>query len=253
MAQIKILIADDEPFLREALKRELQSSWPQADLIAEAKNGVEALEMIQKLKPDIAFLDIKMPGLTGIEVAAEIAATCHIVFITAYDKYAVEAFDKGAVDYVLKPVEPLRFKKTIERLTKKINAAETISSTNLMQCLKELNGQNLKSAYLNYINVSRANEIRVLPVEKVQCFMAEQKYTTVVSTEGEWIIRKSIKELESELDPNKFWQVHRATIVRVDAIEKVIKDELEGVLIFLQGSAQKIAVSRSYAHLFKLD
>lgn len=215
MQEIKAIIADDEDQLRSYLKSRLFDVWPDLVICGEAGNGQEALELIDEYRPHIAFLDIRMPGLSGMEVAKKIADSCWVVFITAYDQYAVEAFENEAIDYILKPVTRERLKKTTDRLKKQV-ATSSGPPADLSRVVERIVASlpNKETPdYLQWIRTQQGEEIRLVPVEKVYYFKSSDKYTMVITKDGESLIRKPIKELSNELDPNKFWRIHRGTIV----------------------------------------
>ncbi|MFZ2633058.1 MAG: LytTR family DNA-binding domain-containing protein [Desulfosalsimonadaceae bacterium] len=253
----RAVIADDEQPLRDFLKSRLSRLWPGLDICGEAGNGIEALSMIRALRPDVAFLDIRMPGLTGMEVAKQIEKTCHVVFITAYEKYAVAAFESEAVDYLLKPLTEERLTKTIRRLQEKLETPDRSKpdqypdiSEVVDRVMAEMN-KKADRAYLQWISVEKVKTIRLISVEDICCFHSSEKYTTVITAEGESLIKKPIKELEEELDPNRFWRIHRATIVNVNRIES-IRPTLTGKFsVKLKNIPQLFPVSRTYAQLFK--
>ena len=250
----KAIIADDEKELRTYLKSLLSETWPELIICGEAKNGKEALALIETEQPQIAFLDIKMPGLTGMDVARQIAGVCRIVFVTAFDQYAVEAFEREAVDYLLKPVSKERLIQTIGRLKNQLDAsseppaqlAEVVE-----QLLARLPGGRGGPDYLRWIRTQHKDAVRLIPVEEVDYFRAEDKYTLVITKEGESLIKKSIKELSEELDPGQFWQIHRAIIVNVSRIDKVSRSLTGRGTLKLKERTELLTVSRNYLHLFK--
>jgi len=249
----KAVIADDEKELRTYLKSLLAEVWPELIISGEAANGQEALALVESERPQIAFLDIRMPGLSGLEVAKKIAGVCRIVFVTAYDQYAVEAFEREAVDYLLKPVSKKRVLQTVQRLKKQLQVsleppaglAEVVS-----QVLSGLKGGQ-PSDFLHWIRVQHKDSIRLIPVEEVDYFKAEDKYTLVLTRDGESLIRKSIKELMSELEPNRFWQIHRSLIVNVSKIDQVSRSLTGRGILKLKERPELLTVSRNYLHLFK--
>ncbi|MGE5384749.1 MAG: LytR/AlgR family response regulator transcription factor [Betaproteobacteria bacterium] len=248
------LIADDEPHLAAHLANRLAALWPELEVVATAGNGLEALERIQALQPDIAFLDIRMPGMTGLEVATRLGVPCRLVFVTAYDQYAVEAFERAAVDYLLKPIADERLAKTIERLRASLVAPPTLPSENLLaqlQALVAANAVPAKAAPLRWIKAQVGNAIRLLTVDEICYFQATDKYTAVYTRDGELLIRTPIKELVEQLDPELFWQVHRGTLVNVRQIAAARHDTLGRVVLQLKDRADTLPVSRSYAHLFR--
>ena len=236
------IIADDEAPLRHHLKKLLANLWPTLQISGEASNGLQALELIKTA--DIAFLDIEMPGMKGLEVAAKYDGACRIVFITAYDKYAIQAFENAAVDYILKPVSEERLQKTIERLQQKLEPSVDFETLRLMI-------QQPTVSYLQWLKVSHKDEIYLLPVNEVDYFQASNKYTSVVTAEKEWLIKTPIKELETTLNPKYFWRIHRGTIVRLPAIARVTKGFQGRYILQLHEHKEELTVSRAYAHLFK--
>jgi DNA-binding LytR/AlgR family response regulator len=240
------LIADDEPMLRAQLKARLAEAWPELAISAEAANGAEALAFFDAHHPDIAFLDIRMPVKSGIEVARELEGRCHIVFVTAYDEYAIAAFDEGAVDYVLKPASPERIGKVVARLQSRF-AAAPLDLTAVLAKLAAREG----SGPLKWIRASLGTAMKLIPTEEVLYFQAEDKYTKVVTADGDALIRKPIKELFDELDAEAFWQIHRSTIVNLRAIAKVERDWRDQPVILLRNRPEKLTVSRTFAHRFK--
>ncbi len=247
------IIADDEPQLRSYLKLRLKEAWPDLCITGEAKNGLEAIELIDTLNPDIAFLDIKMPGLSGIEVAQKMIGRCRVVFITAYDHYAVEAFESEAVDYLLKPVVKERLEQTVERLKKQISTppAPQGELADMMDRLMMHIQVPTPKDYLKWINVQHRDTIRLIPVDDILYFKSSEKYTTLLSTAGEALISKPIKDLVEELDPDAFWQIHRSTIVNVRCIAEVSRSLTGRYVIRLKGTDDLLTVSRTYAHRFK--
>ena len=262
------LIADDERLMRDQLRARLNEVWPDLQIIAEAKNGQEAVALTQELRPDIVFLDIRMPVLTGIEAARQIAQLpthdeaggwpgCEVVFITAYDQYAVEAFEQGVVDYVLKPAERERLARTVQRVQERMGAhSQTPLPTHtpdMQQLLQRLARQlNPNTApKLQWIQATVRHSIQMIPVEDVLFFISDEKYTRVQTATVEALIRKPIKELVEEIDMGLFWQIHRSTLVNVKAIAGVSRDERGRQLVSVKGSTEKLEVSRSYAGLFR--
>ena len=258
MEKIRAVIADDERLMREQLRARLAEVWPELEIVAEAKNGREAVEAVATHRPDLAFLDIRMPGMTGVEAAREIGDACHVVFITAYSEYAVEAFEQGAVDYVLKPADSERLAVTVARLKKRLGAKPADLGELLEKLAAKLDlpagaspPDAQKGPYLQWIQASMGQQIRMIPVGEVLFFTSDEKYTRVQTETYEALIRKPIKELVEELDPEQFWQIHRATIVNVKAIAGVSRDLRGRQLVQLKNYPQKLEVSRNFSHLFK--
>jgi len=258
MEKVRAVIADDERLMREQLRARLAEVWPELEIVAEAKNGREAVDAVATQRPDLAFLDIRMPGMTGVEAAREIGDACHVVFITAYSEYAVEAFEQGAVDYVLKPADSERLALTVARLKKRLGAKPADLGALLERLAAKLElpagaapPVAQKSPYLQWIQASMGQQIRMIPVAEVLFFTSDEKYTRVQTESYEALIRKPIKELVDELDPEQFWQIHRATIVNVQAIAGVTRDLRGRQLVQLKNYPQKLEVSRNFTHLFK--
>jgi len=253
MAAATALIAEDEPLLRERLVAMLGKLWPELDVVAQARNGHEAVELFDKHQPKIAFLDVHMPGLNGIDTARRIGRRAELVFVTAFDRYAVEAFERGAVDYLLKPVEADRLAETVERLKKRLQAPRDASR--LIETLDALAEQwrdrmAAPQQRLQWIKASVGNVVRLIAVDQVIYLKSDNKYTLVVWEGGEALIRKTIKEMADALDPQKFAQVHRSCIVNLARVSQFTHSGDSGELQ-LQGRAEKLAVSRSYMHLFQ--
>lgn len=272
----RAVIADDERLMRDQLRARLAQVWPSLEIVAEAKNGLEAIEAVRVHQPDVIFLDIRMPGLTGVEAAKQIAQLevgddallPEMVFITAYDQYALDAFEQGAVDYVLKPAEPERLRVTAERLQKRLmqrvgeaadseltasRGSHAVGGPSVQQLLHvlsaQLNGQPVQ--YLSWLQASVGQSIHMVAVSDVLFCISDDKYTRVQTLKQEYLIRKPIKELVDELDPKVFWQIHRSTLVNVSAIAGVQRDEKGRQLVLLKGSTEKLPVSRNAGHLFR--
>ena len=241
------IIAEDEPLLRAQLKMRLAECWPELRIVAEATTGREAAALAQSLKPDIAFLDIRMPVKSGLEAARELDPQCHVVFVTAYDEYAVAAFEEGAVDYVLKPPSPERIAKLVDRLKGRLSSPPP----DLASVLEKLAARERVSAPLKWICASLGSSMQVIAVDDVLYFQAQDKYTKVATANGEALIRKPIKELYDELDRDLFWQIHRGTIVNLQAVARVDRDARDQPVIALKGRSEKLIVSRTFAHRFK--
>lgn len=250
------IIADDERLMREQLRARLTEVWPELQILAEAKNGEEAVAAVHEHRPDLAFLDIRMPGMTGIEAARAIGDACHVVFITAYNEYAVDAFEHGAVDYVLKPAERERLEITVARLKKRLGSKPSDLGELLTRLSAKLDSVETSSAtrtknHLQWIQASVGQQLRLIPVAEILFFTSDEKYTRVQTETFEALIRKPIKELLDELDPEQFWQIHRSTIVNAKAIAGVTRDFRGRQLVLIKGSNEKLEVSRNHTHLFK--
>ncbi len=275
----RALIADDERLLREQLRARLAEVWPELVIVAEAKNGDEAVQLTEAQHPDLVFLDIRMPGMTGVEAARAIGQLptdddtpdawlgCEVVFITAYDQYAVEAFEHGAVDYVLKPAERERLAVTVERLKKRMaqrrsgepgDVAEAApgegpSAADMQLLLQKLQARMVPNGppQLRWVQATVGSNIQMIPVEEVLFFISDEKYTRVQTATLEALIRKPIKELIAELDANVFWQIHRSTLVNTKFISGVSRDLRGRQLVAVKGHPEKLEVSRSFTGLFK--
>ncbi len=271
----RAVLADDERLMRDQLRTRLAEVWPELQIVAEAKNGIEAVALVEEHRPDIVFLDIRMPGLTGVDAARQIAQLPpraghgdddllpEIVFITAYDQYAVEAFEQGVADYVLKPAERERLLVTVGRIQKRLaarrgeggeGAAEVPGGPPLQQLLHALAGKLSPGAtpqYLQWIQATVGQSIQMIAVEDVLFFVSDEKYTRVQTAQVEALIRKPIKELVDEVDPRLFWQIHRSTLVNVKAIAGVTRDFRGRQIVSVRGHGEKLEVSRSYTGLFK--
>ncbi len=243
------VIADDEPLLRAQLRTRLARLWPELAIVHEMGDGRDVARVLEEHAPALFFLDIHMPGVNGLEAARAIGARAHVVFVTAFDQYAVEAFERGAVDYLLKPFNEERLALAIERLKRRLAGSPPRIEQLVESLAARLSPQG--ASHLRWIKASVGSHVRLIPVEEVLFFQSDEKYTRVVTAEAEALIRKPIRELLDELDPAKFWQVHRATIVNVDAIASVrrgLKDQAE---IALRDRTETLVVSRAFVHLFK--
>ncbi len=246
------IIADDEDLPRAELRRMLAQAWPALQIVAEAEHGADALEAIQQHRPNIAFLDIRMPGLSGLDVANAVNGQCHTVFTTAYDSYAIDAFNAGALDYLLKPINPERLAQAVERLQERVAAA--LPAPDLSQLMAELD-KRLRPAEeakrIRWISASVGDTIKLFPIEQVLFFESDEKYTRVVCVDDEAHVRKPLKEMIAGLDMEQFWQIHRGTVVRADAIARARRDELGRITVELRGHAAVLKVSQAYAWRFK--
>jgi DNA-binding LytR/AlgR family response regulator len=245
---VRALIADDEPHLAHYLRDQLLALWPELQIVHLARNGVDAAARIAELEPDLAFLDIQMPGLSGLEVAQGIEGDTRVVFVTAFDEYALQAFEHAALDYVLKPVSTERLAKTVARL----RAAPAIpaSDAGLAAALRKLMAPP-STTRLRYILAGQGASARNLDVAEVRFFQADDKYTVVISSHGEYLIRTPITELVSQLDPAQFWQVHRSTIVNLAWLDGTRRDETSRLFLRMRGHASELPVSRAFVHLFR--
>jgi DNA-binding LytR/AlgR family response regulator len=254
------LIADDEPLLRESLARQLARVWPELQVIALAKNGREAVRLFEERRPDVCFLDIHMPGLSGIDAAREIGRRAHVVFVTAYDDYAVQAFAQGALDYLLKPVEETRLKDTAARLEERLENARPAVNTELLlrQLQEQIDGlrQGVGKASLRFFHAQVGQTVRLIAVDDVDYLRSDARYTVVAYRDeagqpGEAVVRTPLKDLVTQLDPERFAQVHRSVIVNLRAIRFVKRLDNEAGEIHLKGRKDVLPVSRGSLHLFR--
>lgn len=251
------IIAEDEPILRAQLKAKLGKLWPELKVLANVGDGEAALQAITLHQPTLAFLDIQMPEMTGVEVARHLAThgdlRCHVVFVTAFDQYAVEAFETGAIDYLLKPYSDERLVATIERLRARLDTpSPTGSEQNLSALLERLAAKlNPQSERLKWIKANIGANLTLIPIDEVLFFQADEKYTLVATKERDALIRTPIKELLLGLDPEKFWQIHRSTIVNATSIESVSRDIHGQATVRIKGRRENLVVSRPFSHLFK--
>ena len=248
---VTAIIVDDEPVLRQHLKELLNKEWPTLSIVGMAGDGEEAVQLAQKTQADIAFLDIRMPGISGLEAAAEINSICRIVFVTAYDEYGVEAFEKEAVDYLLKPVSRDRLAQTISRLQRNFNTTPPLSDQILEELRQKLNQSASAVNHLQWLKIGQSDGIQLINVDDVCYFQAADKYTKVITNTGEELIRTSIKDLASTLDPEQFWRIHRATIVNISKIKSASRSFTGRYLLQLTSHKETLTVSRTYGHLFK--
>lgn len=248
MKPLKAVIAEDEANLRDELRESLARAWPELVIAAEAEDGDQAIAELDRHSPDVLFLDIQMPGATGLEVAKRATERCHVVFVTAYDKYAVAAFEQGAVDYVMKPFTRERLEETVRR----VKARSREAPANLEGLLRAL-GEQFGPAreYLRYITAAHGNEIRLITASEICYLQAKDKYTIVVTSEKESLIRRQIKEIAEAVDPHVFWQIHRGTIININAIAGVVRDFRGHLRVRFKQRDETLPVSERYAHLFK--
>lgn len=251
------LIADDEPLLRDALERMLAQTWPELEVVAQARNGREAIDKFEAQRPDVCFLDVHMPGTTGVEAARHIGRRAHLVFVTAYDQYAVQAFAQGVLDYLVKPVEPTRLAETVARLQERLRAAQPALNTDaLLQQLAASLDRGASPVPLRWVRASVAQTVRLIPVDDIDFLRSEEKYTLVAWRDDtgqprEAVIRMSLKELLAQLDPSQFAQVHRSVVVNLRAVSHVTRGLHETADVHLKGRDDLLPVSRSYWHLFR--
>ncbi|HEU4460303.1 MAG TPA: LytTR family DNA-binding domain-containing protein [Methylibium sp.] len=257
----RAIVADDEPLLREHLIAQLASLWPQLEVVAQARNGREAVAAVEAHAPDIAFLDIHMPGLNGIEAARTIGARgmgTALVFVTAYEQYAVQAFERGAIDYLIKPFEPQRLADTVARLRERVAARGTHAAHGgaaidavLDELSARLRSLGATKPWLAWIKASVGPNLRLIPVDEVIYLRSDEKYTLVAWTGGDALIRRPIRELIEELDPQRFVQIHRSTIVNLRAVAQVVRGPNETADVQLKARPELLPVSRTYLHVFR--
>jgi DNA-binding LytR/AlgR family response regulator len=252
------MIADDEPLLRDALRRQLALAWRELEIVAVARNGREAVRLFDECRPDICFLDVHMPGLSGVDAAKQIGRRAHLVFVTAYDHYAVQAFAEGALDYLLKPVEEARLAETVRRLKERLQSSQpAINTERLLQQLSEQleRLQSRGSEPLRWIHAQAGTILRLIPIDDVDFFRSDAKYTVVAWRDAgkpaEAVVRASLKDLLAQLDGGQFAQVHRSVVVNLRAISHVKRHDNETAAIHLKGRDDVLPVSRNHLHLFR--
>lgn len=271
--QATALIADDEPLLRDSLERALAKVWPGLRIVAQARNGREALEQFERLQPEIVFLDVHMPGLNGVEAARQIARRAQIVFVTAHEEYALQAFEQGALDYLVKPLEPARLADTVQRLQQRLGerrqGAASLPTAALEAVIAQLTARLAQSvhsvqpappvaspaapaaSHLQWLRASVGATLKLIPVEDIIYLRSDEKYTLVAWSEGEALIRTPIRELLEQLDPQDFVQVHRSVVVNLHAVSHVTRGPNETADLHLRARSEVLPVSRSYLHLFR--
>ncbi|PJC99822.1 DNA-binding response regulator [Janthinobacterium sp. BJB1] len=258
------LIADDEPLLRASLRRQLAECWPELHVVAEARNGPEALELFERHRPAVCFLDVHMPGLSGVDVASQIGRRAHLVFVTAYDQYALRAFEHGVLDYLVKPVQLARLAGTVTRLRERLAAIEpgAASEPLLRQLAAYLQTGPAAApvpvqAPLRWLRASVGAAVRLIPVDDVDYLKSDDKYTLVAWRDGgkpaEALLRQSLKELLVQLDPEQFQQIHRAVVVNLHAVRQVVRGAHETAEVSLKHRPDVLPVSRTFLHLFKAE
>ena len=246
------IVAEDEPILRAQLEGKLRKLWPELEIIASVEDGAAALEALEDRAPDFMFLDIQMPEMTGVEVARHVGGRSHVVFVTAYDQYAIQAFETGAVDYILKPATDERLAMTIERLKAKLAGSPAQPPVDLTSMLARLTEQmGGRKERLQWIKATQGQNLRLIPVSDVLFFQSDEKYTRVVTADSEALIKTPIRELLDGLDPEVFWQIHRSTLVNASAIAGVTRDFRGQAHVKIKGKEESLVVSRIYSHLFK--
>jgi len=242
------VIAEDEPIVRRELRETIAQLWPELTVLAEVGDGLEAVAALESLRPSILFLDINMPGLNGLEVAERLNGKAHVVFVTAFDQYAVAAFEQGALDYVLKPISPARMQLTLERLRARLSEAPA-DLHRIAELLKDLAPP--ESKYLKWLTVPYGAELRVVAVPEISYLRADQKYTTVVTPQGAFLLTSSLRQMKEKLDPQVFWQIHRSVVVNVSAIDRIYRSFRGALEIKVKGREELLPVSTAHAHLFR--
>jgi len=242
---VNILIAEDEEILRKGLTDKLKKYWSEANIIASVECGTDALEALNNLKPDVAFLDIKMGGLTGIEVIQQASHHCHVVFVTAYDEYAIKAFDTGAIDYLLKPYSDKRLQECITRLTTRLTSVPL----NLKNILSKIEPN--KKQYLKRLKIQIGNKMWLISVDDIICLKAFGRYVKVLTNEREALVRMPLKNLYEQLNPDSFWQIHRSAVINIGKLDHVNSADSEQMQVHMQGMTDPIIISRSFSHLFR--
>lgn len=244
------LLADDEPHLLRHLAELLATAWPELQILAQCRNGPEAARQIEALQPDLAFLDIRMPGLSGLEVAQGIECATRVVFVTAYDEFALQAFDAAALDYLVKPVTAERLARSVARLKEAVRQPDA-DDARLVQALGQLHPPPAANTPLRWVRASQGEWTQQIAVDEVLFFRADEKYTVVQTPDREYLIRTPIAELSQQLDPQQFWQIHRSTLINLRHLEGARRDEVSRLRVRMRGHAQELPVSRAYVHLFK--
>lgn len=251
------LIADDEPLLRSSLTRLLAEAWSELEIVAQARNGREALAQYQALQPTVCFLDVHMPGLSGVEAARQIGRGAHLIFVTAHSEYAVQAFEQGALDYLVKPVEPARLADTVARLRERLRAAQAAPDIEvLLDKLEQRLHKKTVAEPLRHIRAMVGQELRLIPVDDIDFLRSDEKYTLIAWRNeegklGEALIRTTLKELLAQLDGQHFIQIHRSVVVNLRVISHVMRGDNETAHVHLKGRSEKLPVSRSYLHHFR--
>ncbi len=246
------VIADDEYLQRQELRRMLNKAWPELVIVDECEDGSDALESIARHQPDIAFLDIRMPGLSGLDVARATEGKVNVVFVTAYDIHAIDAFDLAACDYLLKPIQTERLNQTVQRMQSKFSTGEKANDLiQMMETFEKRLSEQTRKERIRWVSASSGKSIQIFPVEEILFFESDTRYTRVVSATDEGLIRTPIKELQKGLDPEHFWQINRGVLVNMHAIARAHRDELGGIRVDIKGSTEQLKVSQTYAWRFK--
>lgn len=242
------VIAEDEPLVRQEIRHTLAQVWPELNILAEVGDGIEALAALDRLQPRVLFLDMQMPGLSGLDVAQQLKGRAHVVFITAFDRYAVAAFEQGAVDYVLKPISPERIQVTVDRLRSRLSEPPA-DLTRIAELLREMTP--VGANYLKWLTVPHGAELRVISVAEISYLRADQKYTTVVTPSGTFLLTSSLRVIREKLDPQIFWQIHRGIVVNVGAIDRIYRSFRGALELKVRGREELLPVSSPHVHQFR--
>jgi DNA-binding LytR/AlgR family response regulator len=242
------ILAEDEPLIRREIRDTLGELWPELAVVAEVGDGVEALRAIERCRPNVVFLDIQMPGLDGLTVAQRLNGRAHVAFITAFDKYAVAAFEQGALDYVLKPISTERMRLTVERLRGRLSEPPA-DLNHIAELLRDIAPPGSK--YMKWLTVPHGAELRVVAVAEISYLRADTKYTTVVTPVGSFLMSSSLRQMREKLDPQMFWQIHRSVVVNVGAIDTIYRTFRGRLEVKLKGREELLPVSAAQAHLFR--
>lgn len=242
------IIAEDEPLIQGEIRDTLKELWPELCIVAEVGDGAEALAAVERFTPSVIFLDIQMPGPNGLEVAQRLNGKTHVVFITAFDRYAVSAFEQGALDYVLKPISTPRMRATVERLQARLSEPPA-ELGRIAELLKEFTPR--ESKYLKWLTVPMGQELRVVAIAEISYLQADRKYTTVVTPYGSFLMNTSLRQMKEKLDPDVFWQIHRSVIVNVGSIDRIYRSFRGSLEVKLKERGELLPVSASHAHLFR--
>ena len=242
------VIAEDEPLVRQEIRDALARVWPELSILAEVGDGIEALAALDRLQPRVFFLDIQMPGLSGLEVAQRLNGRAHVVFITAFDRYAVAAFEQGALDYVLKPISPERIQLTVDRLRSRLSMPPA-DLNRIAELLRDM--APAEARYRRWLTVPHGAELRVVAVTEISYLRADQKYTTVVTPGGTFLLTSSLRQIKEKLDPQIFWQIHRGIVVNVSAIDRIYRSFRGALEVKVKGRAELLPVSAPHAHQFR--
>ncbi len=242
------VIAEDEPLVRREIRDALAELWPQLNILAEVGDGLEAVAALESFRPNVFFLDIQMPGLNGLEVAQRLNGQAHVVFVTAYDQYAVSAFEQGALDYVLKPISLARMRLAVDRLRSRLSEPPA-DLHRIAELLREFAPP--ESKYLKWLTVPHGGELRVVAVAEISYLRADQKYTTCVTPHGAFLLTSSLRQMKEKLDPQVFWQIHRSVVVNVGAIDRIYRGFRGALEVKMKGREELLPVSAAHAHLFR--